>query len=70
MIKQFHNKQILHTFLFNIGNYTPKVKNIQQHKAELDITLLRVNNFYIKQKMAWNIYFIIYPSTKQKVSEC
>ena len=33
--------------------------NIQRRKAELNIILLRVNNFDIKQKKAWNICFII-----------
>ena len=50
-----------HAFLFNNRNYSPEVRNIQRREEELNITLLRVNNFGIKQKMAWNIYFIIYP---------
>ena len=33
--------------------------NIQRRKAELNIILLRVNNFDIKQKRACNICFII-----------
>ena len=46
-------------FLFNIRNYSPKVINIQRRKAEFNIILLRVNNFDIKQKKAWNICLII-----------
>ena len=45
------NEQILYAFLLNIRNYSPEVINIKQHKAELHIILLRVNNFDInKQK--------------------
>ena len=54
------NKQISHAFLFNIGNCSPEVSNIQRRGAELNIILPRVNNFDIKQKSAWNICFIIY----------
>ena len=55
------NKQIFHGFLLNIRNYSPGVINIQQHEAELNIVLPRVNNFNfnIKQKKAWDICFII-----------
>ena len=53
------NKQIFHAFLFNIRNYSPEVINIQRRQTELNIILLRVNNFNIKQKKAWNIFFII-----------
>ena len=53
------NKQIFHAFLFNIRNYSPEIINIQRREAELNIILLRVNNFDIKQKNAWNICFII-----------
>ena len=53
-------KQIFHAFLFNIRNYSPEVINIQRREAELNIILLRVNNFDIKQKkIAWTIFFII-----------
>ena len=52
-------KQIFHTFLFNIINYSPEVIDIQRHEVELNIKLPRVNNFDIKQKKAWNICFII-----------
>ena len=59
-IKSYHSdyKKIFHSFLFNIRNYSPEAINIQQHKAELNIILPRVNNFDVKQK-AWNICFII-----------
>ena len=40
---------------FNIRNYPPKV--IKDEK--LNIILPRVNNFDIKEKLAWNICFII-----------
>ena len=57
-------KEIFHAFLFNIRNYSPEVINIQQHEAELNIILPRVNNFDIKQKKAWNIdYMPPTPST-------
>ena len=52
-------KQILHVFLFDIRNYSHEVINIQQLKMEINIILLRKNNFDIKQKKAWNICFII-----------
>ena len=55
----YNNKQIFHAFLFNIRNYSPEVNNIQWLKVELNIILLKVNNFDIKQKMSWNICFII-----------
>ena len=61
-----NNKQLFHTFLFNIRNYSPKVSNIQRREAELNIILLRVNNFDIKQKSACNICFIIYPQHQTK----
>ena len=60
------NKHIFHAFLLNIRNYSPEVNNIQQHGAELNIILPRVNNFNIKQKSAWNIYFITYPQHQTK----
>ena len=66
-----NNKQIFHAFLFNIRNYSPKVKNIKRRQAELNIMLKRVNNFDIKQNTSQNICFIIpQASTKQKVGEC
>ena len=43
----------------NIRNYSPEVINIQRREAELNIILLRMNNFDIKQKKAWNICFIL-----------
>ena len=60
------NKQVFDAFLFNIRNYSPEVSNIQRCEAELNMTLLRVNNFDIKQKSAWNICFIIYPQHQTK----
>ena len=66
-----NNKQIFHAFLFNIRNYSPKVKNIKRRQAELNIMLKRMNNFDIKQNTSQNICFIIpQASTKQKVGEC
>ena len=53
------NKQIFHALLFNIRNYSPEVINIQRRQAELNIILLRMNNFDIKQKRPWTICFII-----------
>ena len=54
-----NNKQIFHAFLFNIRNYLPEVRNIQRRQTLLNILLPKVNNFDIKQKKVWNIYFII-----------
>ena len=53
-------------FFFNIRNYSPEISNIQRRKAELNIFLPRVNNFDIKQNLAWNICFIIYPQHQTK----
>ena len=58
-LNMLDNKQIFHAILFNIRNYSPKVINIQQREAELNIILPRVNNFNIEQKKAWNICFIL-----------
>ena len=52
--------------MFNIRNYLLEVRNIQQRKEELIIILLRVNSFNIKQKMTWNICFIIYRKHQTK----
>ena len=64
-----HNKQICHTFLFNIRNYLPKVINIQRRVAELNIILPRVNNFNIKQnKQKHELFVLLYATnTKQDV---
>ena len=40
-------------FLFNIKNYSHKLRNIQRCNVLLNIDLPRVNNFDLKQKMAW-----------------
>ena len=45
-------KQIFYAFLFNIWNYSPEVINTQRREAELNITLSRVNDFDVKQKIA------------------
>ena len=68
--KQFVNKEIFHAFLFNIRSYSPEVRNIQRREMQLNITLPRVNNLNIKQKMAWNICLLYTSSTKQKMDEC
>ena len=49
----------------------PKITHTKTHththtKVELSITLLGVNNFNSKQKMAWSICFIIYPKQQLK----
>ena len=60
-------KQIFHTFLFNIRNYSPKVINIQRREVELNVTLPKVNNFDIKQK-GHRIFVLLYATnTKQHV---
>ena len=45
-----HNnfKQIFHTFLSNIRNYSPEVINIQRRETELNIILERGDNFDVK----------------------
>ena len=55
-------KQMFNAFLFNIRNYSPKERNIQRREVELNITLPKVKNVDIKQKMAWN--------TRKRVREC
>ena len=54
------NKQILHVFLFNIRNYSPEAINTERHEADLNIILLSLNDFDIKQKNTWIICFIIW----------
>ena len=54
--------EIFHSFFFNIGNYSSEVSNNQQSEAGNEYYITEgVNNFDIKQKMAWNICFTIYP---------
>ena len=48
--RKCNSKQMFPAFLFNIRNYSREVINIQRREAELNIKLLRVNNFDIKQK--------------------
>ena len=50
---RINNKQIFHAFLFNIRNYSPEEINIQRREAGLNIILLRMNNFDVKQKKIW-----------------
>ena len=50
-------------FLFNIRNYSPEIINIQQNNTELNIILLRMNNFDIKQKKH-GIYVLLYATNK------
>ena len=40
-------------------NYTPKVTDIQRREAELNIILLRVNSFDVKQKRL-GIFVLLY----------
>ena len=40
-------------------NYSPEVINIQRHEAELNIILLKANNFDITQKMR-RIFVLLY----------
>ena len=54
------NKQILHVFLFDIRNYSPKEINTERHEADLNIILPSLNDFDIKQKNTWIIRFIIW----------
>ena len=50
-------RQTFHVFLFHIRNYSPKIRNVQRRFASLNITLPKVNNFYIKQKMAFFLFY-------------
>ena len=53
-------------FLFNVRNCSPEVINMQRREAELNIILPRLDNFDIKQKLAWNICFVIYRQHQSK----
>ena len=66
VIINLNNKPIFYAFLFNIRNYSLESSNIQRREAEWNIILPKVNNFNIKQKLAWNICFIIYPQHETK----
>ena len=44
---------------------SPEVINIQRRDAELNIILLRVNNFDIKQKNTWNFVLLYATNTKE-----
>ena len=48
--------------LFNIRNYSPEVINIQRREAELNTTLLRANNFDIKQKDREYLFYHMTPT--------
>ena len=53
--------QIFHAFLFNIGNYSPELGDIQRREAEFNIIFPRVNNFGINIKhigMEFLFYYI------------
>ena len=52
----FNTKQILHTFSFNIRNYSPEASNTQGHEAEQSIFLPWASNSDIKHKMTWIHY--------------
>ena len=64
--------QIFHAFLFNIGNYSPELGDIQRREAEFNI-ITSVNNFGINIKHILNknrhgIFVLLYtPSTKQNI---
>ena len=62
------NKQMFHAFLFNIGNYSPEVINIQRREAELNIIFPRLNNFDIRQKRH-GIFVLLMPPTPHKIWE-
>ena len=44
---------------------SPEVINIQRRDAELNIILLRVNNFDVKQKNTWNFVLLYATNTKE-----
>ena len=57
-----YNKEIFHAFLFNISNYSPEVINIQRREVELNVVLLRVNNFDIKKKNMEYLFYYMPPT--------
>ena len=58
--------QISQAFLFNTRNYSPEVINIQQCKVVLNIILLQVNNFDIRQKKRHGIFVLLYGTTTKQ----
>ena len=65
----YHNEQIFHAFWYNIRNYSPEVINVQRPEAELNIILLRVNNFDIKQKKSMEYLVYYMPPMPNKIWE-
>ena len=64
--KLFNIKQVFYAFLYNINNNSPKVSNTKRRKTESNMILTRLNNFAIKQKMAYGGFILIYTlSAKQ-----
>ena len=53
--------------MFNIRSYSPEVINIQRREMELNIILLRVNNFDINQKKGMEYLFYYIPPTPNKI---
>ena len=58
--------QISQAFLFNTRNYSPEVINIQRCKVVLNIILLQVNNFDIRQKKRHGIFVLLYGTTTKQ----
>ena len=54
-------------FHVNIKNYPPVVINIQRREAELNIIILRMNNFNIKQKLGMEYLFYYMPLSPNKI---
>ena len=61
--------QISQAFLFNTRNYSPEVINIQRCKVELNIILLQVNNFDIRQKKGMEYLFYYMAPAPNKIWE-
>ena len=60
-------KQIFHAFLFNIRNYYTRGNQYSTTGWGVEYYISRVNNFDIKQKKTWNIYYM--PPTPNKLWE-